>query len=252
MPADVDKAGHGIEADDYEMGALEDWAPSALTLDGQKQYLSAKHADIGRPFEYEVEVRQGRKKVKEKRTATGADLRSPDIHDSNLAIEVYVRTTDDGVLVQKRDDDAGYVLRIENGRPVFELIQSGQVAASRTGSSRIADGQWHHLFVEADRGDRQGLRCYVDGTASDGSFSGAVADYSLANKGDLLIGGGPGLDHLACTLDFVRIARGTLADSDTTIEELHAWQFDGPAQRDFTGIKPTGSKRDAGAIEAAR
>jgi hypothetical protein len=37
----------------------------------------------------------------------------------------------------------------------------------------------------------------------------------------------------------------------TTIEELYAWQFDGPFLRDFTGRKPVGERRDAGAIEAA-
>ena len=46
----------------------------------------------------------------------------------------------------------------------------------------------------------------------------------------------------------MRISLGTLADAKTTIEELHAWQFDGPFLRDFLGRKPTG-RRDAGAIE---
>ena len=46
----------------------------------------------------------------------------------------------------------------------------------------------------------------------------------------------------------MRLARGTLADAKTTIEELHAWQFDGPALRDFTGQpRPEGSG-SAGAI----
>jgi len=62
-------------------------------------------------------------------------------------------------------------------------------------------------------------------------------------------GGGPGLDHLACTIDFLRVTRGTLADARTTIEELYTWQFEGPAWRDFTGVAPSG-RRDAGAIEA--
>jgi len=52
-------------------------------------------------------------------------------------------------------------------------------------------------------------------------------------------------------LDFLRIAHGTLADADTTIEELYAWEFDGPFLRDFTGRKLAGARRDAGAIERA-
>jgi hypothetical protein len=36
----------------------------------------------------------------------------------------------------------------------------------------------------------------------------------------------------------------------TTIEELNAWEFDGPQMRDFNGRKPTGA-RSVGAIAVA-
>ena len=52
------------------------------------------------------------------------------------------------------------------------------------------------------------------------------------------------------TADALKLA-GVLADAKTTIDELYAWEFDGPHLRDFTGRTPHG-KRDAGAIEAAR
>lgn len=32
-------------------------------------------------------------------------------------------------------------------------------------------------------------------------------------------------------------------------QELYAWEFDGPFLRDFTGRKPAGARRNAGAIE---
>lgn len=41
--------------------------------------------------------------------------------------------------------------------------------------------------------------------------------------------------YLDGTVDFLRIAQGTLAHADTTIEKLYAWEFDGPQTRDFTG-----------------
>ncbi len=41
---------------------------------------------------------------------------------------------------------------------------------------------------------------------------------------------------------------GTLADARTSIEELYAWEFNGPFLRDFAGRAPEG-KRDAGALE---
>ena len=61
------------------------------------------------------------------------------------------------------------------------------------------------------------------------------------------MGGTPEGRYLDGTLDFLRIAQGTLFDADTTIEELYAWEFDGPHMRDFTGRKPNGA-RSAGAI----
>jgi hypothetical protein len=70
--------------------------------------------------------------------------------------------------------------------------------------SRLADGQWHLLIAEADRAARP-LTLYVNGA-----------------------------------LEFMRVAHGTLADAHTTIEELYAWQFDGPARRDMRGVKPQG------------
>jgi hypothetical protein len=52
-------------------------------------------------------------------------------------------------------------------------------------------------------------------------------------------------------IDFLRTARGTLADSKTTIEELHAWQFNGPFLDDFTGNRRAADRGCAGAIAAA-
>jgi hypothetical protein len=62
------------------------------------------------------------------------------------------------------------------------------------------------------------------------------------------VGGSPDGRYLDGALDFLRIAQGTLADAETTIEELYAWEFDGPHLRDFTGRKASGP-RDAGAID---
>jgi hypothetical protein len=65
----------------------------------------------------------------------------------------------------------------------------------------------------------------------------------------LFVGGSPDGKFLSGAIEFLRLAHGTLADAQTSIEELHAWQFAGPAQRDMRGISPKGKARDAGAIE---
>ena len=81
----------------------------------------------------------------------------------------------------------------------------------------------------------------------DVSGSGIGADASLANTAPLFVGGTPQGRCLAGAFDFARISLGTLADAKTTIEELYAWQFDGPFLRDFCGATPSG-RRAAGAI----
>jgi hypothetical protein len=56
--------------------------------------------------------------------------------------------------------------------------------------------------------------------------------------------------YLDGALEFLRIAQATLADDETTFEELFAWESDGPQMRDSTGYKPTGAC-NVGAIELA-
>jgi hypothetical protein len=62
------------------------------------------------------------------------------------------------------------------------------------------------------------------------------------------VGGTPQGRNLDGAIDFLRIARGTLADAKTTIEELYAWEFSGPFLDDFTGRKRPADGGEAGAI----
>jgi len=75
-------------------------------------------------------------------------------------------------------------------------------------------------------------------------------DLSLANEADLYVGGTPEGNCLSAAIDFLRISQGTLADAKTTIDELHAWQFEGPFLSDFTGRRRTFPNSAAGAIDA--
>jgi hypothetical protein len=181
----------------------------------------------------------------------GDDLKSPQIFGSNFAVELVFRAEPNqrgGLLVGKRSG-SGYEVRLDaSGRVVFQVAGPGGRGSVQTGT-RVADGKWHHLFVEADRAAKT-LTLYLDGkrAAQGPGIDGTV---SLANDGDLLVGGTPAGDCFQGAIDFLRIARGTLADAKTTIEELYAWELDGPALRDFTGRKPADGKRDAGAIEVS-
>ena len=114
-------------------------------------------------------------------------------------------------------------------------------------SRPLRDGAWHHVIAESDRATGT-LTLYVDGRV-DRRGPGPGAGVSLANSGDLFVGGTPTGRHFRGEIDFLRIALGTLADARTDIAELHAWQFDGPFLRDFAGRMPRG-RRDAGALES--
>jgi hypothetical protein len=185
-----------------------------------------------------------------KRAAAGeADYKSPQVGDSNFLLEAYFNTTagqGEGVLLEKMGT-AGYSLTVNRDGGVTFLVKGGDVTAEIAGETEVNDGRWHHVVAEADRAAKT-LTLYVDGKR-EASGAGIGAEVSLANDADLFVGGTPEGRCIAGTFEFARIALGTLADAKTTIEELYAWQFDGPFLRDWTGREPADAKRDAGAIE---
>jgi hypothetical protein len=171
----------------------------------------------------------------------------PQIANHSFVIECLFRTEpgSTGLLVQKLAE-GGYSLQIAgNGRVAFSAGR-GTGEAQIVSRAAVNDGEWHHLIVEGDRPAKT-LALYLDGK-QDAAGPGHDGSVSLASSADLLVGGGPGLPCLAATLDFLRLSRGTLADARTTIDELYAWQFDGPQFRDFCGNLPV-DRRDAGALE---
>ena len=146
-------------------------------------------------------------------------------------------------------DGAGYALRVNDAGGVTLETKAAGGPASLAGRSAVNDGKWHHVIAEADR-QAGTFTIYVDGK-QDATGPGLKADASLANEADLYVGGTPQGHDLNGSMDFMRIARGTLADSKTTIEELCAWEFSGPFLRDFAGRERPDGSGDAGAIEHA-
>jgi len=232
------------ELSDYVAGPLEDWTRGALRFDGKGRYAVLANEHIVAPFRYRLPTKEA-----EPREVSGPDLKSPQVHDSSLIVEVYAKVDaghSGGVLIEKLAG-AGYSLTIdEAGRALFRVAgpdSSAEVASKKP----LNDGAWHHLLCELDR-ERECLVMYLDG-AEHAEAAGLAAGVSLANDGDLHVGGTPDGRHFSGTIDFMRIALGSLSDARTTIGELHAWQFDGPFLRDFAGRAPVGAGRDAGAVE---
>ena len=124
---------------------------------------------------------------------------------------------------------------------------SGGATSWLASRSAVNDGQWHLVIAEADR-KAVTFTIYIDGK-QDAGGPGLGADASLANDADLYVAGAPNGHYLNGVIDFMRIARGTLADSKTTIEELYAWEFSGPFLYDFTGRKRPADGGAAGAID---
>ncbi|MCL1910564.1 MAG: LamG domain-containing protein, partial [Kiritimatiellaeota bacterium] len=128
------------------------------------------------------------------------------------------------------------------GKLSLSVTPAGVVAfalgdATATTPSSVADGKWNHIVAENTGAE---LRIFINGKlAASAPFKGerVSADSAVTVGGDI-----------DATLGFLRIALSSLEQSRTTIDELVAWQFDGPHLRDFTGKKSTPS-RPAGALD---
>lgn len=234
---------------DYVEGPLENYVHGALKLDpARKTFAVVTDETLDRPFTARIatRARHGQDPAVKEITFEGRDLRNAEIFDSNFLIEAYLQARGDGIVIAKQSG-AGYRVAVEGGRVIFGVADSGGNCVEVQSRAEIADGKWRHLVVEADR-EKETLRIYIDGKL-DAEGTG-IGPGSLENSGDLFVGGTDEGEYLDATLEFLRISLGTLADADTTIEELYAWEFDGPAGKDFSGQPPKGEARDAGAIES--
>jgi hypothetical protein len=160
-----------------------------------------------------------------------AEPRSVNATTTSLIVEAYVRTADrDGVIVSKMGDNAGYSLVVRDG--ALEFTARTPESRGTVRAPLPASGAWTHVLAELDRAAGT-LTLFVNGKSAgrvevQGGFRG-----SLANTADFTVGGGAGLPHLAGEFAFLRVALSSLAESRTSIAELHTWQVDGPQYRDF-------------------
>ena len=244
--------GVNITKDNYVQGVLEDWTDGALKLNGKDQYATLPQAALKRPplkghYAKSKEWQPGGKFYK-------TDPRSPNIDKESFAIEVVCKPAAGarGVLVQKlAADGTGYAALIDESGKLTLACQSADGARAEVKSpAAVNDGKYHHFLLECDR-KAEKLNLYIDGKKA-ADAAGIKAEASLTNADDLFVGGTPKGQCLEAEFDFMRIALGTLADAQTTIEELYAWEFNGPFLRDANGVAPApGRKRDAGALQSA-
>jgi len=238
-----------IAPGDYIEGPLENFTAGALRFaPAKKSYATIDNEVLDKPFTARLATRANHGQDPQPRdfTFAGDELKNPEVHAGNFLIEVYFRADGDGLIIGKQQQ-TGYGLRLDGGQAVFRIAGEGRTGAELKSRASLADGRWHHLLAECDR-EAETLALYVDGQLD--SKGAGLGRASLANDGELYGVGTPEGNCLSGAIDFLRIAHGTLADAQTSIEELYAWQFDGPAQHDMRGAKPLGKARDAGALES--
>lgn len=228
---------------DYTTGTLEDWIPGALSFDGRTRTCSIDNGSARAPYAWKGAKGAGRTEA--------AQRESLDIDSGNLTIEAVIRPDRTGrqTGLMGKLDNAGYALHITSDGMLHATLNHGDASGVRQGNTILTDNNWHHILVEFDREQPDGIHIYVDGRLDDGAWSGTMSKRSVSNARDFEIGR-VGDQFYAGGIDFVRIAKSTLKESETSIDELYKWEFDGPFLRDITGSKPTGSRRDAGAVEA--
>jgi hypothetical protein len=245
-----------IAGDSYSEGPLEDWTRGVLVFNGKDQFAFLSGKKLVEPFTMVGESRKSKAGVTTfTRTETTFDpqlLKNVNVGEANFLLEVYFRTEPGhtgGSLVSKIETGNGYRLVVSpDGGIGFTVGAKGHTVVLEAGR-KVNDGGWHHVIAEMDRASRT-MRLYLDGkqTAEKEGVEIGSKDF-LSGSDDFLVGKDHDGNHFAGAIDFLRVCRGTLADAHTTIEELYAWQFDGPFLRDFCGRKPVNGCRDAGALE---
>ena len=237
--------GINITKDNYINGPLEDWTKGACTFNGENQYAVCPNSKLNETLTIPIRFRWDKAGQREDRKVTGKDFKSPQVWDSNFCIEVYFKTESKNCVLVQKMTNSGYGLTIDKSGGLLFAVKARDTSSELKSRKKINDGKWHHVIAEANRSAKE-LTVYIDGAKD--SLGPGIGSVSINNDGDLFICGTPNGKCLKGTVEFMRISLGTLKDAKTDIEELYAWEFDGPFLRDFTSSKPKG-KRDAGALE---
>ncbi len=218
--------GENIQADTFINGPSENWRTSAVSLNGTNQSFSVSN----RIMKMDVSYKDRKKQV----TIPATEKRTLDIDTQNLLIELTASFSSTSGGICGKVQGNGYALDLDNGKPRLQLFIDGKVMASATAKQSINDKAWHHLLVEVDR-KNQSIQFYLNGKKVESTKTGNVSNASLSNAGDFLVGKDHQGNYAAMQLDFLRVCQGTLADAETSIDELYAWQTQGPFLRTLFG-----------------
>jgi hypothetical protein len=236
------------KSENFTGGVLENWLPGALAFDGRSQYCVLPDKLLKGGYSWEI---QHYKQSGSGETASSA-RDTVDIHNENFIIEMVLSADaveGAGGILNKRSV-SGYELLIDDQGRLNVTLETVDAKSTIASSGPVDDGEWHHILIEANRKIPNGINIFVDGVLSNGDWSGpsSIAG-SLANNSDFEVGRSSGNAYFLGRIDFLRIAKGTLRDAETTLEELREWQFNGPFLKGFSGLSAEPHRRNAGAVE---
>jgi hypothetical protein len=247
--------------EDYIDSDSETWIKGALQFDG-KRSARCTHEKMSRDIVLSVRSLPKKPLKKNKLQAPWQMTRSQatypgekritlDMDKNNVLVETILQTKPGhtgGVVLGKHDGTTGYRLVINDAGKAEFQVASGSDKGSVVSAYKVNDGKWHHILAEIDREDGR-MTMYLDGKQVGETTKALPSGASLSNTADFIVGTDQDQkEYFQGAIDFMRVCRGTLADAETTIEELYAWEFDGPIRRDFMGNPPKG-QRDVGALE---
>lgn len=136
----------------------------------------------------------------------------------NRTIEAWIKTTNgrSGEIMNWGRNSAGekFTIRFANGALRVEINGGGTV-----GTTRIDDGQWHHIAVVLDGNSLSGINFYIDGVLDTRSAVGTNAINTDGLTTKLRINRGLLNRYFDATIDDVRVW-----DTDLSAETIETWK----------------------------
>ncbi|MCM8803158.1 MAG: hypothetical protein NC827_07620 [Candidatus Omnitrophica bacterium] len=229
--------GINVNENNYKNGILENWIEGALEFDGEKIYCVLPDSEIKKDYSFVYtgifkygEIEKGKEVI-----YPGSKRQTVDMDRNSFLIELVLKAEkENGGIVEKMKDGKGYSVYLKDGKVNFKIGYGNDYYLVCT--EKKIDNNWHHIIVELDMDDRAG-RIYIDGKEEEVIKEGKIKENSISNSGDFIVGKSIEVGFFKGLIDFLRVSRGSLKDAQTTIEEVHKWEFDGPFLKDFFGNK---------------